>query len=161
MKKNVERRERTVVDEVITYVANDGTVFKSEEECNKYEDSAECAIRSLFNGVKKHRESGDIFLDAATPFPSYEDDVYMIYLESIETIEAVNKWLDCLFGHYGAKLGLFSLEELGTTQLVTVSAYDPVFYIWGDAEKVKDRFCSHIDEMVAKAKGEFEKKEDK
>ena len=34
---------------------------------------------------------------------------------------------------------------------------------WGmeEVEAVKKRFCDHIDEMVSRAKGEFEKKEDK
>lgn len=45
MKKEVKTIERTVTEERVTYVAADGTEFKDETECNKYEESALCAIK--------------------------------------------------------------------------------------------------------------------
>lgn len=159
MKKNVERRERTVVDEVITYVAKDGTVFKSEEECKTYEVSAMCAVKALFNGVKQYEEYGDVFLDESTGYIGGEDSIYTVCFDSLSDIEATNKWLQMVHGQNGDKTALFSSANLGTIQIIRV--YDDCFWRHGTPDDVKKRFCDHIDEMVARAKGEFEKKKEK
>ena len=159
MKKNVEKRERTVVEEVVTYVANDGTVFKSEEECKKYEVSAMCAVKALFNGVKQYEEYGDTFLGKAAKWVGSDDSIYTVCFDSLSDIEATNKWLQMVYGQNGDKTALFSSSDLGTIQII--QAYDDCFWQMGTPDDVKKRFCDHIDEMVARAKGEFEKKEDK
>lgn len=51
MKKNVETIERTITEEKVTYIAADGTVFASEEECLKYEKTAECVIKKMYKEI--------------------------------------------------------------------------------------------------------------
>lgn len=46
---NVEVRER--VDEYNVYVASDGQEFRNEEECRKYEESAECTINTMLRKI--------------------------------------------------------------------------------------------------------------
>ena len=41
------KRTRTI-EETVGYEANDGTMFKTEEECKKYEETARAVIRSNF-----------------------------------------------------------------------------------------------------------------
>jgi hypothetical protein len=38
-------KERTVTETYTMYEANDGTLFKTEEACKKYDESAKCAVR--------------------------------------------------------------------------------------------------------------------
>ena len=48
MKTVTKEFERTVVETRTTYVANDGTEFRDEEQCKKYEESAKYALRLKF-----------------------------------------------------------------------------------------------------------------
>lgn len=41
-------KQTKTVEEIVAYVADDGTRFKTEEECKKYEESAEAAILKSF-----------------------------------------------------------------------------------------------------------------
>lgn len=47
---NIKREtiEKIVKEEIVTYVACDGTEFGNEEACREYEKSAECAITSMY-----------------------------------------------------------------------------------------------------------------
>ena len=49
MKEIKEEIKREVTDVNISYEALDGTVFTSEEECLKYEETAKCVIRAKVN----------------------------------------------------------------------------------------------------------------
>lgn len=45
-----ERKEELKrIETIIHYVATDGTEFQDKEECEKYEQSAKCALKSNFN----------------------------------------------------------------------------------------------------------------
>ena len=46
---NLEVRER--VDKYNVYVASDGQEFRNEEECRKYEESAECTINTMLRKI--------------------------------------------------------------------------------------------------------------
>lgn len=51
MKRNVETIERTITEEKVTYIATDGTVFASEDECLKYEKTAACVIKKMYKEI--------------------------------------------------------------------------------------------------------------
>lgn len=53
MKKNVEKIEKVVVEEKVTYIAYDGTEFQDEDTCKEYEKSYDCVISSTFNAMSK------------------------------------------------------------------------------------------------------------
>lgn len=53
MKKNVEKIEKVVVEEKVTYIAYDGTEFQDEDTCKEYEKSYACVIKSTFNAMNK------------------------------------------------------------------------------------------------------------
>lgn len=157
MRKNVTTKERTIVEEVVTYVANDGTVFRSEDECKKYETTAKCAIKAMFKGVPKITVDGYDFMDKAAFFANGDDDIIAIYLNTLDDIEATNKWLLNEFGENGEEFALFSSADLGTIQFLEVYWGDHLFYMLGTADSLKKRYCDHIDSMVVKLKGESEK----
>ena len=46
------KKERTVYD--CEYEAYDGSIFKTREECIKYEETAQCVIRKKFNDLVEH-----------------------------------------------------------------------------------------------------------
>jgi len=51
----VEKRTKEFVtkQDYTVYIANDGTEFKTEEECQKYNDGATCAYKTLLSKVMK------------------------------------------------------------------------------------------------------------
>lgn len=46
------KKERTVFD--YEYEACDGSIFKTKEECNKYEGTAQCVIKKKFNDLVEY-----------------------------------------------------------------------------------------------------------
>lgn len=48
MKKIETKKERTVIDTIVTYEAIDGTIFNSSEECLKYETTAAAVIKAKY-----------------------------------------------------------------------------------------------------------------
>ena len=90
MRKNVE--EYTVTKERITWIASDGKVFETEEECKKYEATAEFAIISAFNDIPKKTCEGQDFLNNAA-YMACDSDMYAITISNADVLEIVNKYL--------------------------------------------------------------------
>ena len=62
MKENRQEIERTIKEVKITYTAIDGTEFINEEECRKYEETAECVLLSKYRPlVIKSTTEYDVF----------------------------------------------------------------------------------------------------
>lgn len=53
MKTEIKKREVTTTEEYTVYIANDGTEFKSQEECKKYDEGAICAYKTLLKDSLK------------------------------------------------------------------------------------------------------------
>lgn len=77
------KKERTVFD--CEYEAYDGSIFKTKEECIKYEETAKCVIRKKFNDLIEHSSdecslfncgSDDYTIDFVKP--NTQDDVNAI-----------------------------------------------------------------------------------
>lgn len=71
------------------YVAEDGTVFRTEEECKKYEESALFAIskelKRLTNGTISQSEINDNF--------SYDDTVEIFNVDTEKDLENLKRYL--------------------------------------------------------------------
>lgn len=79
------KRERIVVD-VIGYEAVDGTVFKSREECKKYEDTATAVIKERFKKlVVKEMEGIEISNSGMAFFMAAIDEDWYYALVDIKT----------------------------------------------------------------------------
>lgn len=142
-----EKKEIQKIEYVTTYIANDGTEFKSEEECRKYEETAECAIRGMFKGLKPQHterigESGGLF----TAF-DYDDDVFAVKVENASQLEILNKWVKMLDpGNY---LPCFTDEAIGTIQLI-VENYDGNLWFLGTPEEFKKLLNEEVDSLFNK-----------
>lgn len=142
-----ERKEIQKIEYVTTYIANDGTEFKSEEECKKYETTAKCAVNVLFNSVPKQTTP---FIGEKEPFCDFgscDNEVYAVKIRSIDDLDAVNKYLkwsdsenDCL-----------GVDAIGTIQILVYQAYcDGTIYKYGTPDNLKKEFCKAIDELCGK-----------
>lgn len=47
------KKEVVTIQDYTVYIANDGTEFTTKEECQKYDDGAECAYKKLLSKVMK------------------------------------------------------------------------------------------------------------
>ena len=138
-----ERREYKRYENI--YIANDGTEFKSEDECKKYEATAVCAINQMFDKIPKQitHSLGDSF---GYGF-GYDDSLYAIKIDSIEDVEVVNKWLLRSGDANENARSCIGADAVGTIQLF--SSYDYDNYIWniGTPEKMKKDYCDCIDRL--------------
>lgn len=86
MKKVEKTIERT--DTIVEWVAADGTVFKTQSECEKYEQCAKCAIRAGLRDIAGDETTGDVF-----PTSSCDDVVYYVVPKDAADIEAIRKYM--------------------------------------------------------------------
>lgn len=121
------KKERTVFD--CEYEACDGSVFKTKEECIKYEGTAQCVIRKKFNDLVEH-SSGECSL-----FNCGSDD-YIVDFVKPSTQDAINAIMQML-ELYGAnddrarKL-IKEAQENDDYLLIGHNSYDDdCYYVWG------------------------------
>lgn len=53
MEKIIEKIEKTVVEEKVTYKSIDGRIWKTEEDCRKWEKSYEGTIMAMIGKIPK------------------------------------------------------------------------------------------------------------
>lgn len=99
----------------VRFKAADGTVFKIEQECKRYEDTAKCVIKQRFMSIVEKTIN------------PYEEDLcdncdyaegFIINLENENKIDIVNVYLS----YYGNKP--FSYNAKGHTIVVMHNSYD-------------------------------------
>ena len=81
------KKERTVFD--CEYEACDGSVFKTKEECIRYEKTAQCVIRKKFNDLVEHSS------DECSLFNCGSDD-YIVDFVKPNTQDAANAIMQIL-----------------------------------------------------------------
>ena len=133
-----ETIEKTVYETKKTYIANDGTEFKNREECEKYEETAQCAINSMFKKLKI-QQTDSVGEDETFNLFMYEDTMHAVKIETLEELEVVNKWI-CFKDPTQTTIGT---EKIGTIQLI--NEYDGGVWVVGTPEELKDRYCNAID----------------
>lgn len=135
--------QRTIT-EVTGYKANDGTVFNTKEECQKYEQSAEAAITQMFYDIcVKVYDDKDPRFPESTIWENYgygnEEYNYVVAdIKSETELKIANMFSDMYAPRYGQKL---STDYIGKRVLISVgSTYDKSFYIKGTEEELIDEF---------------------
>ena len=135
MRKNV--KEIQITKEEITYIANDGTEFKTEDECRKYEDTAECAIRSALSKIVLKECPSYSVVDDATSF-AYEGTLRTIAIHDANDIEVVNKWIINSVGEkYGTAICI-GTESIGKT--LVFEEYEGWIVNWRTIDEMVERF---------------------
>ena len=90
MRVNEVRKTETIEKLVRTeYIAEDGTVFRSEEECKKYEESALFAISKELKRLTKDNTSQSEINDNF----SYDDTVEIFDVQTERDLENLRRYL--------------------------------------------------------------------
>lgn len=88
----MEKREiKRTIEEVVRveYVAEDGTEFRSEDECRKYEESALFVVRQRLKRLNKKYASQYSLLD----FGSEDDEIEIFDIQTQEDLDDLKKYL--------------------------------------------------------------------
>lgn len=139
--------QRTIT-EVIGYKANDGTTFKTEEECKKYEASAEAAVTKMFYDicVKVFDEKDPTFPESCI-WEAYgygnEEWYYVIAdIKSETELKIANMYCDMRCPKYGKKL---STDSIGKRVLIAIGGqYDECFTPYGTEEEIIEGFKKNL-----------------
>ena len=143
------KKERTVFD--CEYEACDGSIFKTKEECIRYEKTAQCVIRKKFNDLVEHSSdecslfncgSDDYIIDFVKPNTQDAANVIMQMLELysanddrarklIKEAQENNDYL--LIGHNSYDDGYYYV--LGTRTSILANIKDNLFFEVKKGEK--------------------------
>lgn len=146
--KEIMRREYKDI-----YIANDGKEFTSEEECKKYEQTAEGVINSAFArlsvGNKVYNVSEDWFIFGC------EEDLECVHIKDEHDLHDFNMYLQHHEASPCGKLYVnkvpipvqFGAEAIGTIQVIGVDACD-YRYVYGSIEDMKEYLYRHADSLI-------------
>lgn len=120
------KKERTVYD--CEYEACDGSIFKTREECIKYEETAQCVIRKKFNDLVEYSS------DECSLFNCGSDD-YIIDFIKPNTQDAANIIMQMLELYSAnddrARKLIKEAQENNDYLLIGHNSYDKdYYYIW-------------------------------
>lgn len=126
---------------VVGYQADDGTRFKTEEECRKYEESfagAAAKVARLFQRQSMSLESA---------FGQFcgccEDDVVLYDVKDMYAMQCINTHLQTLDKHNS----VLTPEHIGSKVLVGKSPYDGYAYILGTRQRLEEVFSEMLDHL--------------
>lgn len=152
----VEEREIKTYKEI--YIANDGTEFATQEQCEEYEKTAQCAIEAAFKSLPMQC-SHNIMDSGFFPYFGCDDSVYAIKIRNVNDLEIVNKWLIETFGKHGDEVACLGADAIGTIQLIETYDYDNEFFLVGTPESLREHFMKGVDRMIEELVGKGEKGE--
>lgn len=123
----------------IEYEAFDGTTFKDEVQCKKYENSAECVIRSrCLSHCVNTTLFGEDFIDLCN-----EGHVYGIYIDSKETLDHIIMF----FNYYQNTTCVKKLTDDMIGKKIIIASNDENDYFWMyEYEKIINSFKSLFEE---------------
>lgn len=142
------KKERTVFD--CEYEAYDGSIFKTKEECIKYEETAKCVIRKKFNDLIEHSS------DECSLFNCGSDD-YTIDFVKPNTQDAVNAIMQMLELYNAnddrARKLIKGAQENSDYLLIGHNSYDEdYYYILGTRTSVLNNIKENLFFEVKKEK---------
>lgn len=135
------------VEEIIGYRASDGKFFSSQEECEKYEQSAQLAIYNGFVGLSvdgKPFSECTIWEDYG--YGSEEWELLVIEIKNENDLKVANMFAemqepkeDVLY------INRFKPEHIGKRLLVSIgSQYEKRCYIWGTEDEIIEGFKKNL-----------------
>lgn len=124
MEKIEEVIERTVKDTHISYKAIDGTLFTDENECRRYEETAEAVLLAKLSEIQIKEISCDDLFESG-------EGVYRVVIPTNEKhIDTLNQLWKLNGGASQDKL-IFDSSYINTVVLVGVRIYDSkIDWIW-------------------------------
>lgn len=143
MKVNEIKETREVVVKT-EYIAIDGTVFRTKEECEQWEKSYKCTLTCSMKKIPHIETNGE---DAYLQCSNCDENVWVLKPRNFEDIKVINAYTEHCCG-CNANL---TQDDIGTL-LALNFGYD---YDWCDVLKIK-KYLAEIN----KAYNEFENKID-
>lgn len=142
------KKERTVFD--YEYEAYDGSIFKTKEECVKYEETAKCVIRKKFNDLVEHSS------DECSLFNCGSDD-YTIDFVKPNTQDAANAIMQMLELYNAnddrARKLIKEAQENSDYLLIGYNSYnEDYYYILGTRTRVLNNIKENLFFEVKKEK---------
>lgn len=151
MKK--ERKEIIRKEYKDIYIAIDGEEFTSEEECKKYEQTAEAVINAAFEKTK----FGNPVHNVGDQFYSWgcEEDLFCVHITDEHDLHDVNMWM---MAHDVSPCGYlwcrgdrgkvqFDTDEIGTIQVLSVVC-DCDYYAYGSFEQMQEYLHREADKVI-------------
>lgn len=128
----MERVTVEVTNKETRYKAIDGTLFTTETECRKFEETAYCVIKSrLMSIVEETIEGNDIYRQGLSDDTEYNG--YVINLDSKDKVDTLNVFLN----YHGAKLLDYELTGGRTKILMIDKNDDDYFFIIDIKERIE------------------------
>lgn len=137
-----EIKRTKTIEEVIGYEAKDGKQFKTKEECEKYEQSAEYAVEKMFDSICVKKDEETRFAECSI-FENYgyggEDYCYVIAdIKTEAELKIANMYGKMRAGTYFKPL---EAKYIGKRVLIAVGdTWDPAFYVRGTEEEMVEEF---------------------
>lgn len=121
------------------YKAVDGTLFTTETECRKFEETAYCVIKSrLMSIVEETIEGNDIYRQGLSDNTEYNG--YVINLDSKDKVDTLNVFLN----YHGAKLLDYELT-VGRTKILMIDKNDDDYFFIIDIKERIEALQNIID----------------
>lgn len=159
MRANEVKETREVVVRT-EYIAEDGTVFRSEEECEKYEESALFAISKELKRLTKDNTSQSEINDNF----SYDDTVEIFDVQTERDLENLRRYLylkarnngasessvnDCFKSTDGKRNNyVFSNVTYGHEVMIFWDYEEQWFWVYGDGSI--EAFCNFHKDRITK-----------
>ena len=139
--------EKTV-QEITGYEADDGTWFRTEEECKKYEDSAFYAAQKAARGCRTNVASAECAFDGFCG--CFEDEITVYDIKDAQMMHVVNTYLS----HLNRSNKLITPEMIGHKVCVQQYYDDCYTHIYGTRTDMELQFSKLMDKLFVDPAGD-------
>lgn len=134
--------KRTVTTETVYgYEAEDGTVFSSKEECEKYEQSARCIIRKHAKDILFREWQCDSLFGGY----NYDDHLKVWFVKDEHSLSMINQYLHSVDPH----TCLLTPEYIGLRVAAVVNTDDDYATVLGTYNEILLNFTSQLNKLFA------------
>lgn len=157
----VIKKEKTI-EEIIGYRASDGKFFSSQEECEKYEQSAQLAIYNGFVGLSVDgKPFAECVIWEEYGYGSDEFELLVIEIKNENDLKVANMFAEMQEPHEDSSyVNRFSPEHIGKRLLVSIGdQYQPCLRIWGTEDEIVAGFAENLSWFFHPEKKEGENNE--
>lgn len=145
-----ELTKEVVTKEITGYEASDGKVFRSKEECEKYERTSDCVIKTAFEKLVI-AENSEYRLFEGYGCGSEEWRIVLIHINNADELRAAN-----MYSQICNHKNCFNDSHIGKEIIVaTGDGYDSWCYVYGTIDELADKFRTDMKERL-KPNGEQE-----
>ena len=144
-----EIKTTRTIEEVTAYEADDGTRFKTADECKKYENSAHYAIYNQFLGLAISKPFPECTIFENFGYGSEEYNLVIVDIKDEKDLKIANMFAEMQVPklHEGdEKKFRFDSSRIGQRILVAIgNEYSENCYVYGTQEELIEMFKQDID----------------